>query len=785
MRGWLLSVRDRDVDAIYRFRGFALDPRERTLVQGRKRIKVRPRSFDVLSILVANAGNLVDRETLLRQAWGGLAVSDEVLKVTVHELRAKLRDDAKRPSFIETVTKAGYRFIAPVVIQRRHTGGTRALVGREPELTVLRRALQGEVRCIHLHGIGGIGKTTVVNAFERECVVAHKRFVRIDARDVACLPAEFLHALARALGTEDRDPLAVLDAQHGRIVVVVDSYEHLFALDRWIRETLLPALPTNALLILAGRVAPSADWRGELGWGDTLCALPIDELHLDDARRLLRVRGVSIHHDQAVLGFTRGHPLALCLVADLIAKRPDVPLEPYNAPDLVQAVLARVVKDVDDDRHQAALDVCSLARHVTEALLTAVLGGPDARHLMRWLASQSFIELGPHGVFPHDLARDVMFADLKWRNPGRLSDLVERTSAYLANRLCESGMPAGLRLADELLFLHSHHPVIGAFTPWRGAEGLVVEPAIADDVRALVEIVTRQEGTAAARIAKRWLDRQLAGALLVRDGSRTPAGFQLTIRLDEVTPEDIDADPAARIALQHVVARGGHRRGRAILLNRFMMARDTYQEHSPIQSLLGSQVMRMYLTTPRLDWAFTCMAEPERWAAQLEAAFGAQLLPPYEHDGRTYGLFWHCFRDLTPAAWLVGLARRGIDVTAPATRALDRDELRAAVGEALRSLHRPDELEDSPLLASGLLTGSARTTTGIRTLLVEAVDALSTAPRGDKLRTALLHSYLQPSPSHEVAAKRAGMAPSTYRRNVALAIDQVTDHLWHRQRLGR
>src|SRR4051794_8274142 len=114
------------MDARCEFGGYTLDARERSLVRRQKPIKLRRRAFDLLCVLVANAGRLVEPAVFFQQVWGGVAVSKEVLKVTVRELRAALSDDAKRPSFIETIAKSGYRFIAAVTRRPREKGGPRA-----------------------------------------------------------------------------------------------------------------------------------------------------------------------------------------------------------------------------------------------------------------------------------------------------------------------------------------------------------------------------------------------------------------------------------------------------------------------------------------------------------------------------------------------------------------------------------------------------------------------------------------------------------------------------------
>ena len=63
------------------------------------------------------------------------------------------------------------------------------------------------------------------------------------------------------------------------------------------------------------------------------------------------------------------------------------------------------------------------------AIISAIAGSarPAAAHdLFAWLRGLSFVEQGPHGLYPHHLARDVLDADLRWRDPGGHADLVKR-----------------------------------------------------------------------------------------------------------------------------------------------------------------------------------------------------------------------------------------------------------------------------------------------------------------------------------------------------------------------
>ncbi|MDN5750464.1 MAG: hypothetical protein L0H64_18465, partial [Pseudonocardia sp.] len=87
------------------------------------------------------------------------------------------------------------------------------------------------------------------------------------------------------------------------------------------------------------------------------------------------------------------------------------------APDRGGALRRRGVESAPAGGHRGALEVCALASVTTEALLRAVLGRADVHEEFGWLRGLSFVEAGPDGLFPHDLGRDVLDADLRWRDP--------------------------------------------------------------------------------------------------------------------------------------------------------------------------------------------------------------------------------------------------------------------------------------------------------------------------------------------------------------------------------
>jgi DNA-binding winged helix-turn-helix (wHTH) protein len=76
-------------------------------------VAVAPTPFGVLCALARQPGSLLTTNALLDQVWGHQYVTDSVLRTAISELRTALDDDARNPRFIETVSRRGYRFIAP------------------------------------------------------------------------------------------------------------------------------------------------------------------------------------------------------------------------------------------------------------------------------------------------------------------------------------------------------------------------------------------------------------------------------------------------------------------------------------------------------------------------------------------------------------------------------------------------------------------------------------------------------------------------------------------------
>jgi len=75
--------------------------------------KLERRAMEALVVLAERAGDVVKKDELIAAVWGRLAVSDHSVAMVISQLRRAFGDDARAPRYIETITKRGYRLIAP------------------------------------------------------------------------------------------------------------------------------------------------------------------------------------------------------------------------------------------------------------------------------------------------------------------------------------------------------------------------------------------------------------------------------------------------------------------------------------------------------------------------------------------------------------------------------------------------------------------------------------------------------------------------------------------------
>src|SRR4051794_24736348 len=101
---------------IFEFGRFRLDVGERSIecVDGTKNGALTEKAFQTLVLLVRRHGHLVSKDELIQFVWPDTIVEDNNLEKCIHHLRHFLRESSEGSSYIQTVRKHGYRFVAEV-----------------------------------------------------------------------------------------------------------------------------------------------------------------------------------------------------------------------------------------------------------------------------------------------------------------------------------------------------------------------------------------------------------------------------------------------------------------------------------------------------------------------------------------------------------------------------------------------------------------------------------------------------------------------------------------------
>ena len=110
-------------NSTYRFAEFELQPDERRLMRSGQPVPLTPKLLEMLELLVLRGGHIVSKEELLTGLWPGRFVLESNLTKHIWMLRKALGENGEGERFIETVSKRGYRFVAPVTRGARAPDG--------------------------------------------------------------------------------------------------------------------------------------------------------------------------------------------------------------------------------------------------------------------------------------------------------------------------------------------------------------------------------------------------------------------------------------------------------------------------------------------------------------------------------------------------------------------------------------------------------------------------------------------------------------------------------------
>ncbi|MBN8868388.1 MAG: AAA family ATPase [Solirubrobacterales bacterium] len=628
------------------------------------------------------------------------------------------------------------------------TIGTRRFVGRERELDRLGELLQADspVRIGYVYGPGGIGKSTLLTAFGRLAADAGFLVKRVDCRRLDPAPG----TLERAIGDLGPAPPTLLS---------IDSFERTGRLAAHLRERVLPSLPAETRLLIAGREPPEAGWRRD-GWGPAIREVKLGPLGEPEARTLLSLEGID-QPDLAerVLDWSRGEPLAIALAAEALRGDPDLDPDRLDSDRTIAEALVRHIGDGDEtDR---ALVLAAVARSVDSRLLEELLGIDGGAAFDR-LSALSFSE--PYGsrVTLHERMRAAIKAVAKGQDPAGERLTRARVAEHLERRI-RAGEP---ELIAEMTALIEDPAV-----KW-GVDGSEIHRADAvrpGDLERAAELAGDRR-TELWPWVERFFEEAPDRVVVARDEAGRMAGFAIAVTPDNC-PAWADQDPWLGPWLAHAAASPG---GREAILWRdtFVFGRNGTSAGSSVVALLNAAATAASgLVNPR--YFYGPVDPTDESAVALSRSIGAEHLPGLDLT-RPLGRI-ECHRLDHGPDGMLATVRSLIDRDAGVMRpgGPDRSEVETALRDALRRFHNPAALAQNPLARGE----PSRRANGLRHEIEVALERIFGDSRQEiLLRETIRRGYLDAEGGHDAAAHSLHLSRSTYFRRLREATDRLIDY---------
>jgi len=411
---------------------------------------------------------------------------------------------------------------------------------------------------------------------------------------------------------------------------------------------------------MATRKAPGWDIHpGSIG---ATRELTLGNLSVPEASALLEQRGVPEHLHLAAWDESRGHPLTLSLMSDLL-KAPSVSLEGLihagtptrllrtgESPALLERLARELVEHVPSEAHLRGLLAASMLRRLSEDDLAQVVLPEQVPVVRRWLADLACARTRAGGIELHDLTRRVFLLEAKLNTPDKVSQLYD----LLGERALERLRRAPDALLQERLVDIAY--IVGQLgdVPYDPVEVNDLAPmVVAQDHHwpAIEALLERFEGETAVRTLRAW--RGPHCHTVVVEGGGALIGFAAGLRLDRAPAELIARDPGTTKMAQLLFEERGVSRARPSWYFRFWAGQHHHMP-SHTQTHIFYFLMRLATTVKELGAMVSAHHPPEFWRRlHPHSAHEMFEAAAFEVDGRAFMPFGRDFSHLPRREWLV------------------------------------------------------------------------------------------------------------------------------------
>jgi tRNA A-37 threonylcarbamoyl transferase component Bud32 len=532
-------------------------------------------------------------------------------------------------------------------------------VGRTEEMAVLLKCMEGESPLVlQIHGIGGVGKSALIQTFSAQAREQGATVVILDCRLVEPTEHGFLQELGNAIGKDTstvEEAVSGLEQLDTRVFLALETYEVFRLMDTWLRQVFVPALPENVRVILIGRESPTPVWLTAPEWQGLFGSIALGPLNDQEALELLLGAGVREKDTQRINRFARGHPLTLKLAASAALERPSLDLQDVAEHKVIRELSRLFLEDVGDPATREALEAASVARRITQSLLGAMLPDSSAQETYEKLNALAFVESTRDGLRVHDAVHEAIGASLHAADPSRYLEYRRAAWRQLRNEVRKAGTTELWRYTADMLYLIENPVVREAFFP-SSSQQLAVEPARDDDNTAIHEIAEKHEGPDAARFLRLWWDHKPQAFHVVRGEDGSIVGFYCCFDPNTVDPTYLQKDPLMKLWWRHVQDNRVPENQMVLFLRRWL-SYDHGEAPSPIQAACWLDIKRTYMELrPKLRRVYLTVVDLPTYApVAVKLGFCPITDAAIDLDGATYQTAMLDFGPSSVDGWLSGL----------------------------------------------------------------------------------------------------------------------------------
>jgi predicted ATPase/DNA-binding winged helix-turn-helix (wHTH) protein len=268
------APRDTASEHCLSFGPFQLFPRRRLLLKAGKPLPVGSKALEILILLAEHQGDVVSKKELMAHAWPGLTVEEGGLRVHVAGLRKALGDGIGDTRYIMSVPGRGYCLVAPAsrgepMVESGWGEEIRLdpaprlplrlcrMIGHADDVPRIAKLLEAK-RFVTVHGPGGVGKTTAAVSVGHAQLASFAGAVHfLDLGQITephLLPAALASVFGLSIQSSDPTPALLAFLRDRRILLIIDSCEHLIEQVAALTEQIFREAPQVSILATSREV---------------------------------------------------------------------------------------------------------------------------------------------------------------------------------------------------------------------------------------------------------------------------------------------------------------------------------------------------------------------------------------------------------------------------------------------------------------------------------------------------------------------------------------------------